>query len=184
MLIILIIIDMIYILRECIIWDIKNSLQYDFRFKHHRFAEDYSSYQEFIAYNTSKYFDNSFCPLCMNDFNAAGERKQLLSCGHLYHEACLEQYEWTQWTVNDIPYPYCSCYLGDCNKKYHIDTERWRYNEHYIDNVACYLRDFSYPGKESFFGRYLWRKVDLRLRRYSQAQWVDYPYRWDTEYYN
>ena len=68
--------------------------------------------------------ERNLCPLCLTEHNKEYDSISLLRCGHIYHSACIDDYEIKKWEItnndNDIhKYIHSICPL--CKTKY--DTQ-------------------------------------------------------------
>ena len=183
--IILPIIDLFYWIRNVYLFDLMNSLYFDYRWNpSDDYCHDYLYYKEIGAYAAWKAVGNTECQICRSDFedDAPNEAKFLLGCGHLFHGECLNDWEWNQWAINQAPYPYGKCLI--CKKKYGIELERFRFNKNYNNNLPFYYKHFSYPGKESIFNKYIWDKVEKKYSKYVKKEWNEYTDKqWYHHYY-
>ena len=179
---IMFILDLLLVIRSCILTDLVNSLQFDFRWTDYNYCTDYSYYEEMSAYQRYRQFNNKSCRICLIDYQDEGINtdKQLLYCGHLYHKQCLINYERHKWENDNWPYPLCQCPL--CKDTYHTHFEKYDFDKNYQQNLPFYYKSLKYPLWENihslFFGH--WGR---KYKQYRHKEWDEYPNKWNIDDY-
>ena len=179
--IILFIMSMINKILANLYHDLQASLIFDFRWKDYKFASDYSYIRQFYAYQLYNKYNVVSCPICQEMFVEDSEPKQLLYCGHLYHKICIEEYEHRKWNddYNKWPYPICKCPL--CLRQYHSHFEKYDYDENF--HFPLWYKGFHGTAMH-LIGRCVWERLRERYRKYQHNNWLQYPGRWNVNYYH
>ena len=66
------------------------------------------------------------CPICLESLADPEQQNSVLSCGHLFHQDCLEQYE-INYLRTYAKFPRCQCPI--CKQSYDLYFDKFEYDE-------------------------------------------------------
>ena len=172
--------DLFYSIRESIIGDLHKSLDHDFHEKSEMYGQDYTYFEERMAYKRSEAagIDDSLCKMCNGDMWYHWNETKILKCGHIYCGQCIQFEEEENWDDYTFMHPMSQCPNPQCHEMYDTRFEKWDYNYDYVEEMPCYLQpNYNYFGSATS-NKFYWDFINKDYMEYKNKEISERPDCW------